>query len=177
MSATGHHQQSIKPPEQLFAAAVLAGQSFALGPLDLPLNGVLVARGQQSNWSWPQIQQVEEKTLGGVEPGLHCRRPRRPQLDVAPAVIPLFVPEPLAERRESFGVLDQRLAVIGERERYEPTARDPAANLAEHQGVLKVRARRRRRHRRRLVPVCPLQRLQPARGMKHGGARVTGDQL
>ena len=74
MSATGHHQQSIEPPEQLFVVArapLLAGQSFALGPPDLPLNGVLVARGQQCNWSGPQIQQVEEEPLGGVEPGLH----------------------------------------------------------------------------------------------------------
>src|ERR1039458_2603226 len=51
--------------------------------------------------------------------------------------------------------------MVGKRQGHQPTARDPAFHAAEDETVLQVRAQRGRRVNNRLVPICPVQGIEP----------------
>jgi hypothetical protein len=74
-------------------------------------------------------------------------------------------------------VVDQRLAVIGERQRHQSAPGQPAFDSREDQPIRQRRAGRRRRVGDRLVGVCAPQGLEPAAGVKDAGVGVPLQEL
>src|SRR5437016_3318400 len=85
------------------------------------------------------------------------RRARRPDLHVLPSLLlsdALYDP---AERAQVVRTLDERLAMIRERQRDQPAPGEPASNGAKNQRAPQFLGRARRRERNRLILIGTLQ--------------------
>jgi hypothetical protein len=144
--------------EQQRAPARLIGEGFPLGATNLSLNAIPMKPFAQGIETRPKIHPMEGIGIGRTEVLVKCEaRIRRTHFDI-------FMPFPYSqrlslgtERSELIGIFNERLTMIGKRQRHKPVTGQPTANDAKEYGIREFSGGRGRREGNRFIPVCCLQ--------------------
>ena len=111
-----------------------------------------------------------------MPPSIRQVRRQRAALHVFPGSAVDRTPQVRRDRVLVRGLLDQGLAVIGERQRNQPSSRQPAPDLTENDGIAQPIGGRRCRVGDRHISVRAAQRVQPLMSVKHGRERMFADK-
>jgi hypothetical protein len=100
------------------------------------LKGILVHLSKNQTQTWAEIKFV--KPEGTTRPKTIARLMnfrQRAKLDVSPPLATTLFPQPVHEFLEITGVIQKRLTMIGEREGYQASSREPARNAAQYYAI------------------------------------------
>ena len=131
-----------KLAQQFFGSSRLICQLLALGPFDFPAYATVMETAINRVQLGPEINLVKSKLVADGElscgAGYNLSR-YRSELDVFPALRTASMKKRL-QNNIKLRTINQRLTMIGERNRNQPPARQPTLNPAEYDSVRQIRS-------------------------------------
>jgi hypothetical protein len=143
MALPGTQQKPVELSHKLSAPSDFVGQALPFCPKDLPLKRVFVQSSKDLIQTRPQIQLVKPvRTTRSQTIVPRTRRRKRPKLHIPPMLKITCLAHPVRELFSFIAFVEQRLAVIRKRQRYQASSCYPTRDSTHQNPVIQRFAKR-----------------------------------
>lgn len=181
VAAAGENREAIELAQEIERAALFIAEVFALGAVNFALDTALVKAVEESGQLRPKIEALPNKgiadaAIGGIAAGR--RIPAQwTKFDIAAVRDRRRIAKRAKHGEERIRIVDEWLAMIGERQGNEARAGEPAFDPAENKSVPQGIAGRGRCADQRLISIGELKSAKPSGSVEDGTLRMPVNKL